>query len=527
MPIIIPQVKAPLSEEKSGVIAKALKMAGLRESEVICADINKTSLDARNQNNIFFVHAVSVTLKDRQREESYAQAHKLIYCPDGKFEVIKGTKKREGRPIVVGFGPAGMFCALTLAENGYRPIVLERGASVDERVRRVSSFWAGNELCENTNVQFGEGGAGTFSDGKLVTRIKDPLCRYVLEQFAHFGAPDEILTKAKPHIGTDKLRNIVKAIRERIIELGGEIRFNTTFDGYTTKNAIIDSVSAGGESFKASAVVLAIGHSARDTFEMLLSRNIAMESKPFAIGARIEHLQSDVNESLYGRYADNPLLPQGEYQLSYTKKDSQAVYTFCMCPGGTVVPAASEKNTIVVNGMSEFARNGKNANAALVVAVNKADFGNGILDGMSFARKIEQRAFKETNSYKAPATTVGGFLNGRPALSGKLEPSYAIGVVPCNLEKILPYRVCNMMKEGISAFSRKMRCFGNFDAMLTAPETRTSSPVRVLRNEHFRSISIENLYPCGEGAGYAGGITSSAVDGVKVAIAIVSELAPE
>lgn len=525
MPIIISQVKAPLSYKKEAVIAKALKMAGISENDVSSADIHKTSLDARKRENIFFVHAVSVSLKDTQSEQKTAEQKKLTYCPDGDFTVVKGSKKRSGRPVVVGFGPAGMFCALTLAENGYRPIVLERGADVDERVRLVKSFWAGNELCEQTNVQFGEGGAGTFSDGKLVTRIKDPLCSYVLRKLAQFGAPSEILTKAKPHIGTDKLRNIVKTIRERIIELGGEVRFNTTFDGFSQSDSLIKSVNAGNESFEASAVVLATGHSARDTFEMLLSKNIAMESKPFAIGARIEHLQSDVDESLYGQYASNPLLPKGEYQLSHTRKDSQAVYTFCMCPGGVVVPAASEKNTVVVNGMSEFARDGKNANAALVVAVNKQDFGNGILDGMNFAREIERKAFEATKSYKAPATTVGGFLNGKPALSDKISPSYAIGTVPCDFGRILPTRVCSMMKEGLGVFARKMHCFSDMDAMLTAPETRTSSPIRILRNEQMKSLSIENLYPCGEGAGYAGGITSSAVDGVKVAVSIMSELA--
>lgn len=524
MPIIITQVKASLSQKREAVIAKALKMAGIRENDVESADIHKTSLDARKRDNIFFVHAVSVSLKDKSAEERVAIQKKLTYSPDCEPDIVKGTTKRNGRPIVVGFGPAGMFCALVLAENGYRPIVLERGADVDERVKKVHSFWTGNELCENTNVQFGEGGAGTFSDGKLVTRIKDPLCGYVLRRLAQFGAPQEILTKAKPHIGTDKLRNIVKTIRERIIELGGEVRFNTTFDGFQRSGMLIQSVNAGNDSFEASAVVLATGHSARDTFEMLLSENIAMESKPFAIGARIEHLQADVNESLYGQYASNPLLPQGEYQLSHTRKDGQSAYTFCMCPGGVVVPAASERNTVVVNGMSEFARDGKNANAALVVAVNKNDFGSGILDGMNFAREIERKAFEATGCYKAPATTVGGFLDGKPMLSDKVSPSYAVGVVPSDFSKILPSRVCSMMKEGLGVFARKMHCFGDMNAMLTAPETRTSSPVRILRNEQMKSVSIENLYPCGEGAGYAGGITSSAVDGVKVALSIMSEL---
>ncbi len=527
MPVIIPQIKAALSDTKEAVIEKALKASGINVSDTARCDIYNTTRAARNRGKIFYVHTVIVDFKDKQREKPYAELFGLTYSSDSSFSVTKGTERRNGRPVVVGFGPAGMFCALLLAENGYKPIVLERGDNVDERVKKVQTFWQGGELDESSNVQFGEGGAGTFSDGKLMTRIKDPLCRYVIEQFVKFGAPEEILTKAKPHIGTDKLRNVVRAIRERIIECGGEVRFNTRFDDFSIcSDAMINRVHAGSEQLEASAVVLAAGHSARDTFEMLLSKNIAIEAKPFAVGARIEHLQAYVNESLYGRHADNPFLPQGEYQLSHTLKDSQSVYTFCMCPGGQVVAAASEKGTVTVNGMSEFARNGKNANAALVVAVNKNDFGNGILDGMNFARQIEKNAFSQTGGYLAPATTVSGFLSGKPSLSSKICASYPIGVEKADFGKILPKRVIDMMKTGLSVFSRKMHCFGDGEALLTAPETRTSSPVRILRNGSFKSLTIPNLYPCGEGAGYAGGITSSAVDGIKVALQIMSELSP-
>ena len=527
MPIVIGGVKAPLSCGKDEVVNKALKKATLRYDEISDADIYKTSLDARNHNNIFFVHSVVVSLRDKSREQAFAQMFGHNYITDGGLNVVKGTVKKNGRPVVVGFGPAGMFCALTLAQNGYKPIVLERGASVEKRVEKVNRFWQGGELDSNTNVQFGEGGAGTFSDGKLTTRIKDPLCRYVMQRLVEFGAPGEILTKAKPHIGTDKLRDVVRAIREEIISLGGQVFFETCFDGYDVKNGEISSVRAGKTEFEASAVILATGHSARDTFEMLFSKGVAMESKPFAIGARIEHLQKDVDESLYGKCAGNPLLPKGEYQLSYTRKDGQSAYTFCMCPGGFVVPSASEPDTVVTNGMSEFARDGQSANAALVVSVNKNDYGNGVLDGMEFARRIEKNAFGVTGGYCAPATTVGGFLTGKPALSDKISPTYAIGVKQADFEKVLPKRVCDMMREGLTVFSHRMKCFGDENALLTAPETRTSSPVRVLRNEQLRSVSISNLYPCGEGAGYAGGITSSAVDGVKVALAVMKELLPE
>ncbi len=526
MPVIIGPIKAPLDCSKNEVIEKALKKASLKSGEAFEADIYKTSLDARNHSNIFFVHSVVVSLREKNREKAFAETLGFNYITDGGLDVVKGTAKKNGRPIVVGFGPAGMFCALTLARNGYKPIVLERGASVDKRVEKVTAFWESSKLDSNTNVQFGEGGAGTFSDGKLVTRIKDSLCRYVMKSLVEFGAPSEILTKAKPHIGTDKLRTVVKAIREEIIALGGQVYFETQFDGYELQNGEISVVHAGDKQFEASTVILATGHSARDTFEMLCSKGVAMESKPFAIGARIEHLQADVEESLYRKCAGNPLLPKGEYQLSYTRKDGQAVYTFCMCPGGFVVPSASEQASIVTNGMSEFARDGKNANAALVASVNKNDYGSGVLDGMYFAREIEKNAYKQTGGYFAPATTVGGFLSGKPRLSDKLSPTYAIGVRTADFEKLLPQRVCNMMKEGLSVFSRRMKCFGDNEALLTAPETRTSSPVRILRNECFRSISIPNLYPCGEGAGYAGGITSSAVDGVKVALAVMKELAP-
>lgn len=531
MAFILPQIRTGLSQDEKSVVAKALKTAGLSSGDISFAGIYRTSLDARRQGNMTFVHSVIVTLKDAEKERSFAQSRGYRLLSEGSLNVIKGSEKQSGRPVIAGFGPAGMFCALVLAENGYRPVVLERGSDADTRAQKVLRFWKTGELDENTNVQFGEGGAGTFSDGKLVTRTKDPLCGYVLRQFVRFGAPDEILVKAKPHIGTDKLRKTVKAIREHIISLGGEVRFNTKLTGLKLSGGRLTGVYTDSGEMAAGSLVAAVGHSARDTFEMLLNSGTAMESKPFAVGARIEHPQSAVDESLYGAYRHNPLLPKGEYQMSYTRKDGQSCYTFCMCPGGTVVAAASESGGVVTNGMSEFARDGSSANSAVVVAVNRNDYGTGILDGVSFAREIERRAYLPQKPYYAPSQTVGEFLEGRSSRGSSFPASLSSGYLPgtyhTELDSILPARVCSMMREGLGVFAGRMKCFGDRGAVLTAPETRTSSPVRILRTPEMNSPGIDNLYPCGEGAGYAGGITSSAVDGVKAALRIMSRFAEQ
>jgi hypothetical protein len=445
------------------------------------------------------------------------------YVEPFKLNPIKATGEYKGRPLIVGFGPAGMFCGLLLAENGYKPIILERGDCVENRVKAVSQFWNGGEFSEKSNVQFGEGGAGTFSDGKLVTRIKDDLCKYVLERFVEFGATKDVLTKAKPHIGTDKLRNIVKNIRNRIIELGGEVHFNTQMDDFNVASGNISVVKANGLEFSPSAVVLAVGHSARDTFELLLNRGVTLEPKAFSVGVRIEHSRQSVDYSLYGEHAENPLLPTGEYQLSHRLNDGRAVYTFCMCPGGYVVPSSSEVGGVVTNGMSEYSRNGDNSNSAMVVSVSPRDYGSHPMDGVNFARSLERKAFAlGGENYKAPCTSVRGFLNGKADVTSKISPTYAIGVTPCNLSELFPSFVTDMLKLGLDVFSHKMACFGDGDALMTAPETRTSSPVRITRdNATLTSTSIDNLYPCGEGAGYAGGITSSAVDGIKVALKLM------
>lgn len=527
MPLIVSQIITGTGCSKEEIVSEALKKLSLKMKNVKKAEVHKTSLDARDNSRIRLVSSVWLELSSWLDEKKLAGRYGFCTFAEADgaeaVPVRRGTAALRGRIVVAGFGPAGMFAALTLAEYGYRPIVLERGAEIDERVAAVEGFWNGGAFSEETNVQFGEGGAGTFSDGKLTTRIKDPLCRAVLKRFAEFGAPEEILTKAKPHIGTDKLRGIVKAIRSRIIELGGEIRFLSKLtDIKITEGSLSEVIVNNSEHIPCGALILAIGHSARDTFEMLLEKKIFIEPKPFSVGARIEHLQTEVNRSLYGSQYNNPLLPQGEYQLSL-RKNNRGVYTFCMCPGGVVVPSQSEEKTVVTNGMSEFARDGENANAAVVVSVSPEDYGTGALDGVCFARFLEQKAYSVAGgTYHAPACTVSSLLEGKGSLKGAdIRPTYARGVEEASFYEIFPDFVTEMLCCGLKNFSGKMRCFGNGNAVLTAPETRTSSPVRITRGEDMQSVSLPGIYPCGEGAGYAGGIMSAAVDGMKIALKII------
>ncbi len=529
MAIIITNRKGGISEPLDCVIQNAVNHIGVNKSDVVKTGIYKTSLDARKRTDIHFVHSVYLQLGSKEAEENVCRTNSdCQYIEDKYDKPVICSDQYKGRPAIIGLGPAGLFCALILSENGYRPVVFERGEEIDQRAKSVNDFWNVGSLNVNSNVQFGEGGAGTFSDGKLTTRIKDPFCRYVLESFVKYGAPEEILTKAKPHIGTDMLRTVIKSIRNLIVENGGEIHFNTCVSNFRTDHdGNIDQIITDNGEFDAAAVVAAVGNSARDTFEMLWDKKIMMVPKPFSVGVRIEHLQDEVNESLYGKYKDNPFLPAGEYQLSHRDKDGSAVYTFCMCPGGVVVPSASEEKTVVTNGMSEFARDGKNANSAVVVSVSEKDFGSSPLDGMYFARKIEQKAFElGGNDYRAPATTVRGFLSGKADLNTDLSPTYSRGLKECNFSSLFSDRINTMLKIGINDFSRKMHCMNNKNAVMTAPETRTSSPLRIIRNEDLVSPSVGNLYPCGEGAGYAGGIMSAAVDGIKIAYKIMENYSP-
>lgn len=535
MPVIISSIKLSVTADKSEALKKAKSICGNRNGEY---HIYKISLDARKQSDMSFVYSVYCEFDDIGFEKRLCERNKNISFVEPVSinpNICKETADTSKRVVIAGFGPAGMFCALILAEYGYCPIVLERGMDVESRVNAVNTFWKSGLLDADTNVQFGEGGAGTFSDGKLTTRIKDPLCRYVLERLVQFGAPSEILTRAKAHIGTDKLREVVRHIRERITELGGEIRFCSKLDDIVISNGEIVSCKASGSEIDTSALVLAIGHSARDTFEMLCKKGIFIEPKPFSVGCRIEHRQEDVDKSLYGEFADKTVdkggvLPVGEYQLSHRLDDGRAAYTFCMCPGGYVVPSSSEHGGIVTNGMSEFARDSGIANAAVVVSVSPSDYGNGVLDGVEFARSLEQRAYSMTGkAYAAPASDVGSFLRGEKPTgldTSYVKSSYALDVEPADLSKLFPSVVTSTLQSGLAKFARQMKCFGNEKAILTAPETRTSSPVRITRGDELTSVSCKNLYPSGEGAGYAGGITSAAVDGIRCALKLMENYPP-
>lgn len=517
MPLIVSGISLPFEQPEENAVKKAaVKLGGHSYSK---AWIARRAVDARKKNEICFVYSVGFDIDgdDAAVAEKIGRGDVTVRN-DAPLEITRGQKQLSQRPVVVGFGPAGMFAALLLARQGLRPVVLERGGDVDTRVAQVEGFWSTGALNTNSNVQFGEGGAGTFSDGKLTTRIGDSRCRFVLEQLVAHGAPEDILVQAKPHVGTDKLRAVVKSIREEIIRLGGELHFDTCMTGIGVKNGRVASVQTDKGEFAAEVMILAPGHSARDVFYMLRDMNLPMQSKAFSVGVRIEHLQEDIDSAQYGRCAGHELLPKGEYQLSY-RQGERGVYTFCMCPGGVVVPAASEQGMVVTNGMSRHARDGVNGNSALVVSVDSASFGKDLLDGVEFQRRLETTAYLAGGStYAAPAQTVDRFLAGKGGMKlGRVQPTYSRGITDGVFDDILPHDVTDMMRKGIGQFSRRMKGFDAPDALMTGIECRTSSPVRILRGEDLQSTGLEGLYPCGEGAGYAGGIVSAAVDGVRIA----------
>lgn len=529
MAILIAGIRIALDQKEEDAVAKALRRLPVGRAQVRQAYVTKTSLDARRRDRISLVNTVCVELFEGELEAVQAASDSsVVYREKKELSFPVGKEKLDAPIIIAGFGPAGMFAALLLAQRGYRPIVLERGADVDRRVEAVERFWAGRGFDPATNVQFGEGGAGTFSDGKLTTRISDPLCSVVLDEFVRHGAPEEIRKKAKPHIGTDRLRGIVKSIRQEIQTLGGQVRFGCQLESITMEGGRLRSVTAGSEEIPASALILAVGHSARDTFEMLSSHPFTLQPKVFSVGARIEHLQSEIDKGLYGEYAGHPLLPKGEYQLSH-REGGRGVYTFCMCPGGFVVPSSSEEGTVVTNGMSEYARDGRNANAALVVNISPEDYGTHPLDGLRFQQRLERAAFTLAGSnYRAPAATVGRFLKGEAGLDfGRVQPSYALGIAPCDFDQLFPPAVTRLMREGLMRFGRKLPGFDAQDALLTGPETRTSSPLRILRGEDLMAVGMRDIYPCGEGAGYAGGIVSAAVDGIRAAQSLIARFQPD
>ncbi|MBE6895050.1 MAG: hypothetical protein E7483_05575 [Ruminococcaceae bacterium] len=520
--IIVNNIKLNIEQPKQQAVALAVKKLKLQQSQIADAFIHKMSIDARN--GVKFVYSVGINLADSAKEQLFAGKDKDITVKQKQPLIIeKGDKPLLNRPVICGLGPAGLFCALVMARQGFCPIVLEQGEDVDTRTQTVKNFEKTAKLNIQSNIQFGEGGAGTFSDGKLTTRIGDSRCEFVTDTLVEFGAPEEIKHIAKPHIGTDLLVDVIKNIRNEIIRLGGEVRFCTKLTDIKVKNGAVQSVSTTGGDIETQLVVMATGHSARDTFFMLKDKALVMKAKPFSVGVRIESLQTDIDKGLYHSLAGHKALPKGEYQLSYNTK-GRGVYTFCMCPGGNVVAAASEENTVVVNGMSLHARDGRNANSAVVVSVTPDDFGGDFTKAIQFQRQLEQKAFiMGGKSYKAPAQTVDNFLNGKAGLNiNKVMPTYPLGVAECDMADLFPYNITKELKNALPAMNRKLNGFAAADSVLTGVETRTSSPVRILRGEDFQS-NIKGVYPCGEGAGYAGGIMSAAVDGVRIAQQICSE----
>ncbi len=519
MKLVIRNIRTPITVTESEVMEQACsRLAPLTlKKDVINKHIFRRSVDTRRR-EITFVWSVAVEISDTLTENQLKGIDAVELLESEPLDgVILGDEVMTERPIVVGFGPCGMFSALMLAEAGYRPIVIERGDNVLSRTQKVGKFFRDGVLDTESNIQFGAGGAGTFSDGKLVTRINDARVGYVLKTLYSFGAPKEVLLHAKPHIGTDKLLGVVNNVAARITELGGEIRYNTRLDGIEMKNGKAVVVKTQNGDIPCSAVILAIGHSARDTYYYLKDAGFKLVPKPFSVGVRIEHLREDIDRAIYGKYAGDPRLGSAEYALS-KRIGEDCVYSFCMCPGGEVVAAASEAGGVVTNGMSRYKRDGVNSNAAL--AVNVMPEG----DPIEFQRQLERRAYElGGQDYSAPIMTVGDFLHktsGRKP--SRVMPTYRKGKVKeADLRKLFPERISSMLEIGIRDFDRKIKGFSSPSAILTGVESRTSAPLRIMRNEALLAEGFDNIYPCGEGAGYAGGITSAAVDGIRVAEEII------
>ena len=523
------ELRLPLDHLPEALPEAIAARLGVGNADLAQVSVFRRSHDIRKKNAPMFIYTVDVALDDEAGLlEKLADDPKIKPTPDMRYRfVAQAPAQLTSRPVIVGFGPAGIFAALILAQMGFRPIVLERGKAVRERTQDTWKLWRNNTLDPESNVQFGEGGAGTFSDGKLYSQIKDPgfLSRKVLAEFVKAGAPEEILYVAHPHIGTFRLVSMVERMRAEIEALGGEIRFQSRVSRLRLDAGEVRGVVlANGEEIAASQVVLALGHSARDTFEQLHRQGVRMEAKPFAIGFRIEHPQTLIDKARLGPNAGNPLIGAADYKLVHHASNGRAVYSFCMCPGGQVVAATSEPGCVVTNGMSQYSRAERNANAGLVVNVSPEDFGgtDDPLAGIAFQHQLETRAFElGGRTYAAPAQRVGDFLAGRPSTQlGNVIPSYQPGVHLTDLSSALPDFAIAAMREAIPAFDRQIRGFALPDAVLTGVETRTSSPLRIPRNEKLQSVNVRGLYPAGEGAGYAGGILSAAIDGIKVAEAV-------
>jgi uncharacterized FAD-dependent dehydrogenase len=526
------EIKLPLDHAPEALRAAILDRLGINDDELLNFTVFKRSYDARNKNVIWLIYIVDVQVQQKEKLLKCFDSHLHIKAkPDMDYRfVAQAYPHMKHRPVVIGMGPCGIFAGLLLAQMGFRPIILERGKAVRERTQDTWGLWRHHTLNPESNVQFGEGGAGTFSDGKLYSQIKDPKFygRKVLNEFVKAGAPEEILYINKPHIGTFKLVSMVENMRATIESLGGEIRFNQRVNDIAIEDGAVRGVTlASGETLVTDHVVLAVGHSARDTFEMLHERGVYMEAKPFSIGFRIEHPQSMIDTCRFGKHAGHPLLGAADYKLVHHASNGRSVYSFCMCPGGTVVAAASEPERVVTNGMSQYSRNERNANAGIVVDLTPDDYPDGPLAGIAFQRHWESRAFElGGRNYSAPVQRVGDFLAHRASTNGgSVIPSYKPAVNWTDLSTALPDFAISAIREALPAFDKSIRGFALEDAVLTAVETRTSSPLRITRNEEMQSLNVKGLFPAGEGAGYAGGILSAGVDGIRVAEAVAMSMA--
>ncbi len=532
--IRLTELSLPLDHAADELPQAIARRLGISAAELLNFSVFKRSYDARKKNSvILFIYIIDLEVRDEASVLArFADDPHVRPAPDTNYYPVgQAPAGLSERPIVVGFGPCGLFAALLLAQMGFKPIVLERGKDVRRRTKDTWALWRKKTLTAESNVQFGEGGAGLFSDGKLYSQIKDPKLygRKVMHEFVRAGAPEEIMYVSKPHIGTFRLTGVVAAMREEIIALGGEVRFESKVTDLLINDGQLEGVVlANGETLRSRHVVLALGHSSRDTFRMLHRQGVFIEAKPFAIGFRIEHPQSLIDQARLGKYAGHPELGAADYKLVYHAKNGRAVYSFCMCPGGTVVAATSEPERVVTNGMSQYSRNERNANAGIVVGINpEQDFPGGPLAGVEFQERLESRAYElGGRDYCAPAQLVGDFIRGVPSSElGEVEPSYKPGVRLGDLAASLPDYAIEAIREALPAFGKQIRGFDRDDAVLTGIETRTSSPVRITRdNETLQSLNLKGLYPAGEGAGYAGGILSAGVDGIKVAEAVALDM---
>ncbi|HCG8631991.1 TPA: NAD(P)/FAD-dependent oxidoreductase [Vibrio parahaemolyticus] len=531
--IRINEIKLPLDHEEGALLDAITKKLGIPAEKVISFNVFRRGYDARKKTNIHLIYTLDIIVEGDETAllAKFANDPHVRQTPDMEYKfVAKAPENLTERPIVIGFGPCGLFAGLVLAQMGFNPIIVERGKEVRERTKDTFGFWRKRTLNPESNVQFGEGGAGTFSDGKLYSQVKDPnfYGRKVITEFVEAGAPEEILYVSKPHIGTFKLVTMIEKMRATIIELGGEIRFSTRVDDLHMEDGQITGVTlSNGEEIKSRHVVLAVGHSARDTFEMLRERGVYMEAKPFSVGFRIEHKQSMIDEARFGPNAGHPILGAADYKLVHHCKNGRTVYSFCMCPGGTVVAATSEEGRVVTNGMSQYSRAERNANSAIVVGISpEVDYPGDPLAGIRFQRELESNAYKlGGENYDAPAQKIGDFLKGRdPSQLGDVEPSFTPGIKLTDLSKALPPFAVEAIREAIPAFDRKIKGFASEDGLLTGVETRTSSPVCIKRGKDFQSVNLKGFYPAGEGAGYAGGILSAGIDGIKVAEAVARDI---